>query len=63
MPAPSTLRAWKSVRAELTATMLKANTDMATAGQDMVESAMDYGRAFMDWSFAVSRGAAPTAPF
>ena len=50
-------------RAELTATMLKANTDMATAGQDMVESAMDYGRAFMDWSFAVSRGAAPTAPF
>ncbi len=50
-------------RAELTATMLKANTDLASAGQEMVESAMDYGRAFMDWSFAVGRGAAPTAPF
>ena len=50
-------------RAELTATMLKVNTDLASAGQDMVESAMDYGRAFIDWSFAVNRGAAPTAPF
>jgi hypothetical protein len=50
-------------RAELTATVLKANTDMATAGQEVVESAMDYGRAFMDWSFAVGRGASPTAPF
>ena len=50
-------------RAELTATMLKANTDLASAGQEMVESAMDCGRAFMDWSFAVGRGAAPTAPF
>ncbi len=50
-------------RAELTATMLKANTDLASAGQEMVESAMEYGRAFMDWSFAVNRGAAPTAPF
>lgn len=50
-------------RAALTATMLKANTDLASCGQDMVESAMEYGRAFMDWSFAVNRGAAPTAPF
>ncbi len=50
-------------RAELTTTMLKANTDLASAGQEMVESAMDCGRAFMDWSFAVSRGSAPTAPF
>ena len=50
-------------RAELTAAMLKSNTDLASAGQEMVESAMDYGRAFMDWSFAVGRGAAPTAPF
>ncbi|MDE2786718.1 MAG: hypothetical protein OXL37_08650 [Chloroflexota bacterium] len=50
-------------RAELTATMLKANTDLASAGQDMVDSAMDYGRACMDWSFAVGRGASPTAPF
>ena len=50
-------------RAELTATMLKANTDLASAGQEMVESAMDCGRASMDWSFAVGRGAAPTAPF
>ena len=50
-------------RAELTATMLKANTDLASAGQEMVESAMDYGRAFMDWSFAVGRGSAPTAAF
>ena len=50
-------------RAELSATMLKANTDLATAGQTMVESAMDYGRAFMDWSFAVGRGSSPTAPF
>lgn len=50
-------------RAELTATMLKVNTDLASAGQEMVESAMDCGRACMDWSFAVGRGAAPTAPF
>ena len=50
-------------RAELTATMLKANTDLASAGQEMVESAMGCGRAFMDWSFAVGRGATPTAPF
>ena len=50
-------------RAELTATMLKANTDLASASQDMVDSAMDYGRAFTDWSFAVSRGSAPTAAF
>ena len=50
-------------RAELTAAMLQANTDLASAGQDMVESAMTYGRAFMDWSFAVSRGSSPTAPF
>ncbi len=50
-------------RAELTATMLQANTDLTSAGQEMVESAMDYGRAFMDWSFAVGRGASPTAPF
>ena len=50
-------------RAELTATIFKANTDLAAAGQDMVESAMDYGRACLDWSFAVGRGAAPTAPF
>lgn len=50
-------------RAELTATMLQANTDLASAGQEMVESAMNYGRAFMDWSFAVNRGAAPTSPF
>ena len=50
-------------RAELTANMLKANTDLASAGQEMVESAMEYGRAFMDWSFAANRGAAPTAPF
>ena len=50
-------------RAELTATMLQANTDLASAGQAMVESAMDYGRAFIDWSFAVGRGASPTAPF
>lgn len=50
-------------RAELTATMLKANTDLASAGQEMVDSAMDYGRAFTDWSFAVSRGSAPTAAF
>ena len=50
-------------RAELTATVLKANTDLASAGQEMVESAMDYGRAYMDWSFAVSRGSAPTAAF
>ncbi len=50
-------------RAELTATMLKSNTDVATASQEMVESAMGYGRAFMDWSFAVSKGASPTAPF
>ena len=50
-------------RAELTATMLQANADLASSGQEMVESAMNYGRAFMDWSFAVNRGAAPTAPF
>lgn len=50
-------------RAELTAAMLQTNTDLASAGQDMVESAMTYGRAFMDWSFAVSRGSSPTAPF
>lgn len=50
-------------RAELTATMLKANTDLASAGQEVVESAMDCGRAYMDWSFAVSRGSAPTAAF
>ena len=50
-------------RAELTATMLKSNADLASVGQEMVESAMDYGRAFMDWSFAVGRGAAPTAAF
>ena len=50
-------------RAELTSTMLKANTDLASAGQEMVESAMDYGRACMDWSFAVGRGSAPTAAF
>ncbi len=50
-------------RAELAATMLKANTDLASAGQEMVESAIDYGRAFMDWSLAVSRGSAPTAAF
>ena len=50
-------------RAELTATVLKANTDLASCGQDMIESAMEYGRACMDWSFAVGRGAAPTAPF
>ena len=50
-------------RAELTSTMLKANTDLTSAGQEMVESAMDYGRAFMNWSFAVRRGSAPTAAF
>jgi len=50
-------------RAELTATMLKANTDLASAGQEMVESAMNYGRAYMDWSFAVGRGSTPTAAF
>lgn len=50
-------------RAELTATMLKANTDLASCGQDMVESAMEYGRAYMDWAFAVSRGSTPTAAF
>ena len=50
-------------RADLTATMLKANIDLASAGQETVESAMDYGRAFMDWSFAVSRGSTPTAAF
>ena len=50
-------------RADRTATMLKANTDLASASQEMVESAMDCGRAFMDWSFAVGRGATPTAPF
>ena len=50
-------------RADLTTAMLKANTDLASAGQEMAESAMDYGRAFMDWSFAVGRGTAPTAPF
>ena len=43
--------------------MLQANTDLAAAGQDMVESAMDYGRAYVDWSFAATRGAAPTAAF
>lgn len=50
-------------RAELTDTMLQANADLAAAGREMVESAMDYGRACLDWSFAVGRGAAPTAPF
>lgn len=50
-------------RAELTAAMLKANTDLASASQEMVEGALDYGRAFMDWSFAVGRGATPSAPF
>lgn len=50
-------------RAELTAAVLQANTDLASAGQAMVESAMDCGRAFIDWSFAVGRGASPTAPF
>ena len=50
-------------RAELPATMLKANTDLASAGQEMVKSAMEYGRAFMDWSFAVNRGSTPTAAF
>ena len=50
-------------RAELTAAMLKANTDLASAGQEMVQDTMDYGRAFMDWSFAASRGSAPTAAF
>ena len=38
-------------------------SDLASAGQEMGESAMEYGRAFMDWSFAANRGAAPTAPF
>ena len=50
-------------RADLTATMLKANTDLASCGQDMVESAMEYGRAYMDWTFAVSRGSTPPAAF
>lgn len=50
-------------RAELTATMLKANTHLASCGQDMVDSAMEYGRAYMDWAFAVSRGSTPTAAF
>ena len=50
-------------RAELVAEMLRANAELATTGQAFVTSAFDCTRAFVDWSLAVTRGAAPTAPF
>ena len=50
-------------RASLATEMMRTNADLAASGQEVVQSVFDYGRALMDWSFAVTRGAAPTAPF
>ena len=50
-------------RAGLAAEMIRANAGLTVSGQEVVKSAFDYGRALMDWSFAVTRGSAPTAPF
>ena len=50
-------------QAGLAAEMMRANADLAASGQEVVKSAFDYGRALLDWSFAGTRGAAPTAPF
>ena len=50
-------------RAQLATEMLRSNAEITASSQDLIKSAMDCGRAFMDWSFAVARGASPTAPF
>ena len=43
-------------RVELMAGMLKANTAMMESGQDVVNSAFDYGQALMQWSVAIAKG-------
>ncbi len=50
-------------RAQLTASMLRANAEFVASAQGLAKSAFDCSHAFMDWSFAVARGSAPTAPF
>ena len=50
-------------RASLAAEMMRTNADLAASGQEVIKSAFDYGRALLDWSFAVTRGSSPAAAF
>ena len=43
-------------RVELMAGMLKANTAIMESGQEVVNSAFDYGQALMEWSAAIAKG-------
>ena len=48
-------------RVELMAGMLQVNTAMMESGQDVLNSAFDYGQALMDWSVAMVKGPSASA--
>ena len=43
-------------RVELVAGMLRMNTALMESGQEVVQSALDYGQALMEWSAAMVKG-------